>query len=210
MDAQLTADHYVGTDAGVRHAMLDFLAGLSFVAVMTSSEALMWYDELSSSYRLITTRELDSSPNERSYAIRRALKLLGCENFNRLCGGDIVVSASDIVERTRFTVDTADSERMLRAMRAFTSAVEAMDPPERRRLLQFWTGASSLSHDAKLEVVLLPTRDRGRLPTARTCYMQLVLHYPTGGGGGDGEGGAELLQHLRTAMASSNIIYDDY
>ena len=222
---QLTADHYVGTDTGVRHAMSDFLAGLSFVAVMTAAEVLMWYDEHASMYRLISVRDTDSSPEEVAYATRLALVDLSCEHFNRLCGGDVTVSAAAICERTMFTMSTADSKAARSAMRAFMGAVEAMEPAERRRLLQFWTGASSLADNARLEVALVATHDRGRLPNAHTCYMQLVLHYPASppptpaeaatmcNSEDDGVEGAaraaEVLQHLRTAIANASIIYDE-
>ena len=111
--------------------------------------------------------------------------------FNYVFGGDVVVTMESMLLNTVTTI-VADSASSDATIDAFWKAVAVMTNQERRELLRFWTGATSVTRDTTMQLVINPedTSTR-RFPSSHTCYMQLQI--PTC---------SDLPSRLRIAMKS--------
>jgi hypothetical protein len=174
---QQLADHYAGLDGCARRATASIRSGM----VMMS--------DLPDGAKLMATIA----------AVPRA-------EFNALCGGDVDVPLDGMMRNTN-TTNTCSTTYTTHTVRVFWDVVRDMDNRQRRMLLQFWTGTSSLMPRARMEIVVtqaVHATNALLLPTARTCYMQLWL--PCGETMCTKD---EMSERIRIALESSYCIHDD-
>lgn len=100
-------------------------------------------------------------------------------------------------------------ERRIAAMADMVfEVVEGMDAADRRRMLRFWTGSSSLpqggfrSLSGRLSLIVEPTAEKGRLPSSHTCVLTLVVPVHASATV------SEMRSALRTCLVSMDI-FDD-
>jgi hypothetical protein len=108
--------------------------------------------------------------------MRALLAGVTLQDFNIEVGGQPVITTQDV--QLRCSVDkgpgvTADA--MAATASAFWDMLSAMSMPTRQRLLQFWTGSSSLAPSNMNLAIIVVNAIRGSLPTSRTCYCQLYV-----------------------------------
>jgi hypothetical protein len=103
--------------------------------------------------------------------------------MNASLGGALDIPANALLSRVIAHVMPGVARSMVaEAIVAFKALVRAMDVCQRRRLLRFWTGAAGFdaaSSIPRLQLVLMPDLDDGRMPYTHTCYSQLTVPIST-------------------------------
>jgi E3 ubiquitin-protein ligase HUWE1 len=147
---QLMVEHYCNRDNTTLDAAMAMRAGMAFAAPAD----------------VIKTRAL--------------LAGLTPHDFNIEVGGQPVIKTQDI--QLRCSVEKGPgvaADTMTETASAFWGMVDSMGMRTRQRLLQFWTGSSSLAASNMNLAMIVVNAVRGSLPTSRTCYCQLYV--PAGG-----------------------------
>lgn len=153
---RLVADHYTGAREVCKRAGAAILRGLAF-----------------------STGRSDISPS----TLRSILRCnVSCDAFNEASGGGVIVPMEELLSKTRVTMPAslaADGTAQA-TIAQFWNTVDGMSHEQRRKLLRFWTGATSLSAQARMDLVLVhddagDNGTRRRLPSSHTCYMQLSV-----------------------------------
>lgn len=103
--------------------------------------------------------------------------------LNMCFGGSLDVDLRFARSKTSYSIrDGVPHEEALQIYDDFWKMMEdLMTPAQRRQVMRFWTAMNSLSRqDVALQIVLDPCahKEAGRLPTAQTCYNQLVIPVP--------------------------------
>ena len=173
---RLVVDHYTGAHTFCRRAATAMLRGMAFV-----------------------TGDADTSPARMSAELAARVS---SEAFNTACGGCVQVSIEELLQRTRVTMSaslSADGTGQA-AVSLFWGTVRAMSQEDRRALLRFWTGATSLAPtpEVTMDLVFIPDdANVRRLPSSHTCYMQMSVPCS-----------ADLPRRLRLAIKSCGAMED--
>jgi hypothetical protein len=139
------------------------------------------------------------------------LRCVDAETFNNTAGGMITVNVPQVRMLTTVTaIFGIDDQERDNTVNTFWSVLESFSVHDRRRLLRFWTGCSSLPSTSapSLQLVVFPPSRVERLPSSRTCYQQIMLPAVVEGMSAE-ERMARMSRSLRTAFENSSRLDDD-
>jgi hypothetical protein len=126
---------------------------------------------------------------------------------NASLGGALDIPANALLSRVIAHVMPGVARSMVtETIVAFKALVRAMDVCQRRRLLRFWTGAAGFdtaSSIPRLQLILMPDIDDGRMPYTHTCYSQLTVPINTY------KGVEEAISRLAASIESFECAIND-